>query len=453
MAEKADDTRTGGTGLVPTSELETARTFLAEVMRRVGKDPVSVLEPTALSAALIVQRHDPATFERYRKNLKDRHVRLAAFDEAIRRSRLDSGTHNSVGGATPPIEAVWAQTVDGAALLDEMSTLVLRHVVLPQQAADAIALWILHAHALDAAEHTPRLRLPSPQKRCGKTRTIMLLEHLVPRPLTAANATPAALFRHIAANRPTLLVDEADTFIRAHQELRGIVNAGHDRNSAFVLRVEGKLSVWAAMAIASIGPLWDSLEDRSIHIHLKRKLPREKVLSFGKAARALANILRQKAARWAIDNMDMLRNSDPQIPEGLDDRAADNWRPLLAIADSVGGSWSDRARVSALELSKAKADETDSIGVRLLTDIQRLFLSLGATRLRSQQICESLAEAWSSYGSGGLLNEFTLAALLRPFGIFPKVIRFNDHAADENPVRRGYELADFCDAFERYVTP
>jgi putative DNA primase/helicase len=62
-------------------------------------------------------------------------------------------------------------------------------------------------------------------------------------------------------------------------------------------------------------------------------------------------VLRRKALRWAADNFAKLTDPDPQMPDALNDRAADNWRPLLAIADLAGGEWPVRARDAACLLS------------------------------------------------------------------------------------------------------
>ena len=96
-------------------------------------------------------------------------------------------------------------------------------------AATALALWTLHAHAHAQFTVSPVLSLVSPEKRCGKTTTLYVLGALVPRPPPASNMTTAALFRAIDRYRPTLLIDEADTFLEQNEELRGVLNSGHSR--------------------------------------------------------------------------------------------------------------------------------------------------------------------------------------------------------------------------------
>src|SRR5699024_3473516 len=122
--------------------------------------------------------------------------------------------------------------VDGAALANELVALIRRYVVLSESEATAIALWIFHCHAHDCARISPLLAVVSPQPRCGKTTLLSLLAALVPKPLPAANITAAALFRGVERWRPTLLIDEADTFLQNSDELRGVLNSGHNRASA-----------------------------------------------------------------------------------------------------------------------------------------------------------------------------------------------------------------------------
>jgi len=67
-------------------------------------------------------------------------------------------------------------------------------------------------------------------------------------------------------------------------------------------------------------------------------------------------MLRRQARRWCEDNLNILTAADPTVPETLTDRAADNWRPLLAVADRAGGAWPIRARDAALVLSGDSMD-------------------------------------------------------------------------------------------------
>ena len=115
-----------------------------------------------------------------------------------------------------------------------MATLLSRYLALPDGAAVAVALWVIHAHAFNSSPITPRLAIVSPEKRCGKTTLLRIIAALVPKPLAASNVTAAALFRTVETARPTLLIDEADTFLPDNQELRGVLNSGHGRDGNIV---------------------------------------------------------------------------------------------------------------------------------------------------------------------------------------------------------------------------
>jgi putative DNA primase/helicase len=176
----------------------------------------------------------------------------------------------------------WPEPVDGAALIGGLEAAINRYVVLPKDAAFTCALWALHAHCFDAFTCTPRLAITAPEKRCGKTTLIDVIALLVPKVLTTANISAAALFRTVELARPALLIDEADTFLGENEELRGILNSGH-RAGGQVIRAVGEdfepraFSTHCPVAIAQIGKLPDTLADRSIHISMKRRAPGERV--------------------------------------------------------------------------------------------------------------------------------------------------------------------------------
>jgi putative DNA primase/helicase len=155
-----------------------------------------------------------------------------------------------------------------------------------------------------------------------------------------SNVTPATVFRVIERWHPTLLIDETDTFLSDKSELRGVFNSGHTKSQAYVLRCVGdelvpsQFSTWAPKAFAAIGRMHPTLEDRSISIELKRKLPTEKVKRIPKNEDAFLDLLRQ-CARWANDQFEALMRATPTSP-ALNDRARDNWEPLLGIAEACG---------------------------------------------------------------------------------------------------------------------
>ncbi len=295
--------------------------------------------------------------------------------------------------AFPDLEP-WPDRVDGAALLDEAVATLRRFLSLPEYASEAIALWVLFAHAHDCFSTSPLLAFTSPAKRCGKTTGLQIVGEIVPRPLHAANVTPAAVFRSIDRFSPTLLVDEADTFLSEKEDLRGVLNAGHSRRNAQLIRTVGEhhevkaFSTWAPKAVALIGALPETLEDRSIVITMKRRARGERLERLRNDRLDELRYLARKAATWTAAASRTLANADPGVPEALDDRAADNWRPLLAIADKAGGEWPQRARKAALRLSAGRDEDAGNIQAQLLTDIHGAFE--GCDRLSSKALAEAL---------------------------------------------------------------
>lgn len=353
----------------------------------------------------------------------------------------------------------WPEPVDGIALLGELQSTLRKYLVLPPSADIAIPLWALHAHAHDAASTSPNLVMKSPTKRAGKTRTMSLVSGLVPRALPTSNITAASVFRTIEAFGPTLLVDEADSFLALNEELRGVLNSGHTRPTAVVVRTVGEehvpscFSTWCPKVIALIGHLPDTLEDRSIIIPMKRKAKHEKVarMRLSKIGKELEP-LRSKIARWVKDNIELLRDAEPPLPEVLNDRAADNWEPLIAIADLCGGSWPEESRKAALALSGSDEEPETHKGIQLLGDVRDLFTEGRTDRLPSKQVVQALGamegRPWPEFRKGKPLSENQLAKMLKPFGVKPKTIRLQDATTP-----RGYLRPDLEDSFSRYLPP
>jgi putative DNA primase/helicase len=393
------------------------------------------------------------------------HVPVRFLDAEVEARKRDAFPKSEGSGqrlVLPEIEPA-DDPVDGAALLSNLTAKLSAHVILPPHAALAISLWIIRAHADDCFDTSPLLGLSSPEKRCGKTTVLEMIETLVPRPLVASNVAPAVLFRAIELARPTLLIDEMDTFTDGNEELRGILNSGHRRGAARVIRCVGddheprSFSTWCPKVVAMIGKFPDTIADRTISSPMRRKAPGEKVQRIswtgrkGQALRAHMHILARGCARWAQDHSGILRDAEPVVPESLNDRQRDNWTPLLAIAEVVGGEWTDRARKAAVALSGGEENDSSSAGVRLLADVRELFKTKECDRLGSQQLCDALAELeerpWSAWRHGKPISPHQLAKVLKPFGVESRTIR------EAGTTQKGYHLDLFADAFDRYLTP
>jgi putative DNA primase/helicase len=343
--------------------------------------------------------------------------------------------------------------VDGALLLAELAAFIARHVFLPDSAADAIAVWALHSYRFNAFRHTPRLAFTSPEKRCGKTTALDALALLACGPLSTANITSAALFRTIELAAPTLLIDEADTFLRDNDDLRGAINAGHKRDGQ-VIRCVGDdaeprgFNVFAPVAIAAIGRLPPTIADRSINVRMRRATRAERKEPLDRPAEATGRCLASKCERWSQDHGAALEEADPKLPAALFNRAADNWRPLFAIAERVGGGWWERLEAASAVLMPV--DDSEGLGVRLLADIKAVFAAFNMDRIGSQDLTERLVAIedapWPELNRGKALTQTKLAELLKQFSIYPGSVRL---ATGKTP--KGYKLVDFEDAWARYL--
>lgn len=348
-----------------------------------------------------------------------------------------------------------------ADVLADVEAFVRRYVVVTDAQATALALFVAHTHAIDAAETSPYLAVTSAEKRSGKTRLLEVLELLVRAPIRASNVSDAALFRLLAENPRTLLFDEVDAIFNAkgnREDLRALLNAGY-RRGAPAWRVVGEGSkmraepfeVFGAKVLAGIGALPDTISDRAFPIRLKRKTSAENVERFrSRVARQAAQPIRAQLEAWSTENADRLDAATPELPAELDDRAQDAAEPLLAIAELAGGAWPARGRraLVALRATQAGADD-ETIGVRLLSDIAAVFERTGDDRLSTERLLELLVEddeaPWGDW-YGKPLSAMRLARLLRPFEVRSRQLRIGDRAGV-----RGYRIEEFADAFARYI--
>jgi len=346
-----------------------------------------------------------------------------------------------------------------ATLLDALVALIRDYVVMSPAQADAVALWTAHTHVLDAFETTPFLDVTSPEKRCGKSRLFDVLELVIARAWRTILPSEAVLYRKIEAVAPTLMLDECDAIFDksngSTEPLRALLNAGNRRGTS-VPRCVGPtqqlvdFSTFCAKALAGIGDLPDTVRDRSIVIRLQRKRADELALRFRRReALAVTEPLQQALAEWAEGALDELAAARPEMPGALNDRAEEAWEPLLAIADLAGGSWSERARRAALELSSGLEAEDEALGPWLLRDIRDVFVNGGVDRLSSADLAASLNELEESpWGDirGRELDARSLARRLKRFSIRPRTVRFDDQSR-----AKGYRLGDFEDVFARYL--
>jgi hypothetical protein len=350
-------------------------------------------------------------------------------------------------------------TIDGDVLLKEAHAAFGRYVIFASpQAQDATVLWCAATHGQPAWAHAPRLAVVSPEKRCGKSRLMDVAEAICYQPLVTVNASTAAVVRSITEDPPTLMVDEADTIFGTkkaaenNEDVRGILNAGHQRNRPYIrwnitTRSLEECPTFAMAMLASIGDLPDTIMDRAIVNRMRRRSPGEKVAPFRTRRDGPAlHEIRAKLNDWVRSNIKILEAAEPVLP--VEDRAADTWEPLFAIAELAGGDWPERARKACLTLTGEERDD-GQIGTKLLADLKevwgesedRLFTSTVLERLHA--IEES---PWSKWGrTREPLNANGLAGLLKSYRIGSTNVRIGDEQ------KKGYYRGELVDAWLRYV--
>ncbi|AYC39388.1 hypothetical protein DWG14_03625 [Streptomyces griseorubiginosus] len=348
---------------------------------------------------------------------------------------------------------------EGAELLDELRAAIGKYVVLPSdEALTAVTLWVAATHIQSILQHAPRLAVVGPTKGCGKSRVLDVLHETVHQPIMTVNMSTAVLFRVIGKNPRTILVDEADTiFSKAgeNEELRGLLNAGHQRNRP-AWRISGPehkptpYPTFAMAALASIGDLPDTITDRAVVLRMQKRKPGEKVTPFrSRYATPELNALRDKLAAWLGPLRGTAGRMAPTMP--VEDRAADTWEPLVIIADLAGGHWPARARAACVAMTRYEAvqDEQTNLKTRLLRDIHRIFQAHGNPEAMSSldlvtTLLQDADAPWAEHGTKGL-NAHHLGNMLRDFGISPANYRF-----DKGRQAKGYARNRFLDSWARH---
>jgi putative DNA primase/helicase len=351
----------------------------------------------------------------------------------------------------------WPEPVEGDSLLRDIIIRLRRHVVCSHNDAIAIALWIMFAWVHDeVAIHSPILDITSAEPESGKSTTLGLISFLAPRCLPSVEISEAALYRSIEQWQPSFAIDEFDTVLASDDKaaLRSVINSGHTRGQGVVKCVEPDFrpqhfKTFCPKAIGMVGrKMPASTISRCIVIELHRRKKDERIERFAHNDDGELADLRRRLHRWALDNENALRQAKPSMPDEFDNRRADNWRVMLAIADSAGEEWGDKARAAASGIECAT--DTSTTGVRLLVSIKAAFDHVGdVDAIGSEDLITKLtadtASEWSEWRSGKPITQAQLARLLKPFHISPEQIRIDGRQV------RGYLRARFVDAWQRYL--
>lgn len=357
-----------------------------------------------------------------------------------------------------------ADAPDGAAILDEVQGHLGRFVVYPStHGLVAATLWVAHAHALDCWESTPRLAHLSPEPGSGKSRALEVIADLVPAPMHAVNATPAALFRAVSdlEARPTILFDEIDTVFgpkaKENEEVRGFLNAGH-RRGADAYRCVGEgtrqkvmaFPAFCAVALAGLNDLPDTIATRSVIVRMRRRAEHERVSPYrARLHEREGHAIRDRLAAWVPGVADALTAAFPEMPPGVVDRPADVWEPLLAIADAAGGRWPDVARAACVALTTEGTEREPSLGVRLLSDLRAIWQEDGDPQaMHTETMLERLHVVdegpWADL-RGKPLDARLLARYLKRYDVRREQVNVSGKSA------KGYRRDALFDAWARYL--
>jgi hypothetical protein len=368
------------------------------------------------------------------KRWKDRYHEIPKLvDSAVRRQRKEAKQEQN----TPIPET------DGARVLSDALAYQKRFVRYPSEhAAVAHSLWIAHTHMMDAWESTPRLAFLSAEPTSGKTRSLEISEPMVPNAVSTVNASAAYLFRKAGSDegQPTVFFDEIDTIFgpkaKEHEDIRGFINAGHRRGATYgrcvvhgTIVTTEDTPVYAAVAVAGLGWLPDTLLARSIIVRMRRRLRTETVEPYRCRDHApQGKEIGRRLAGWASTVVEAAKDMRPEMPVGVEDRAADCWEPLLAVADLAGGQWPRLAREAAVALVAASQNQTPvSLYLRLLGDVRTVFWKNLTAVAQSQpkglptkRLLEDLYALddapWSTLNKGEAYTPTQLATCLFEYG-------------------------------------
>ena len=353
----------------------------------------------------------------------------------------------------------YTSRVNGDELAHEILHIVKSHIVCNDAVAIAITLWIFFSWCIDVAYIAPIAWINAPEKRCGKTQLATLMGRMSKRSIMASNVSQSALFRTIERYKPTFVIDEADSFFHGDMDLKNIINCGFSRDNPYVWRCVGDnhepipFDVFGAKIISGIGKLPSTVMDRSISLTLRRALPTEKRQRVKDIPKATTETIKAKLARWADDNMDRVATSKPKLPETIYNREFDTWEILFQIADTLGDDWLKLVTNACLAITQTDSKEP-SENEELLSDIKAIFELQAVDSMATRDLLtaligadsDGLTKRWATSNKGQPMTDRQLAKRLKDFEI--KSSKINKPNETQ---KRGYYLADFADAFKRYL--
>ena len=435
------------------------RAGLDGLLDRTKADPGAPFEHAEALAGM--RSKTPADWARVKPALKAAGVTLGDLERA-----MGAGDANGDGKQGKPVTLEdpepWLEPVDGAALLDALEARLEHYVSLPKGGAVAVAVWALYTWCFRAFSVSPYLMVTAPERESGKSRVTELLSWMVQRARPVSDASAATIYRGVDRDAPTLLFDEAQTYLnrRPDDPIRGMLRSGFNLRFANVERMVGEGANMEERSFSTFCPkvmngrnlvtLDDMLTSRSVVLPMTRATRPYPHLRADRDP--VGEDIRRQCARWRDDHLPALREADPDVDTRIH-RNADVWRPLFAVADAAGGEWPKKVRAAADALAAVAGtiDTGETLGTMLLADVLAVFEEEGdPERIKSGVLDEALRKLperpWESMPkTGKAITAQARGRMLARYGVNAQTLRFDGVAT------KGYLRAAFADAWNAYL--
>ena len=477
----ADKPRPYLSASTPVSEAATATAMKAEAMKaksELRKAAAAALKRAGLPKDLIERtknvqgtpfKHQEAFAKLSnadRVTLRQAFKEIADFPNGEFDKLTRAGDANGDGKQGKPVTfedpEPWPEPVDGAALLDDLVARLEHYVSLPKGGAVAVAVWALYTWCFRAFSVSPYLMVTAPERESGKSRVTELLSWMVQRNKEVSDASAATIYRGVDRNAPTLLFDEAQTYLnrRPDDPIRGMLRSGFNLRLANVERMVGEGANMEERSFSTFCP--KAMNGRNLVTLDDMLTSRSVVLPMTRATRAYPHLradrnpvgedIRRQCARWRDDHLSALREADPDVDTRIH-RNADVWRPLFAVADAAGGEWPEKVRAAADALAAVAGtiDTGETLGTMLLADVRAVFAQRGdPDRIQSKALDDALRvlpeRPWESMPkTGKAITAQARGRMLARYGVNAQTLRFDGVAT------KGYLRAAFADAWNAYL--
>lgn len=380
----------------------------------------------------------------------------------------NSDTNDSTHSTTAPQPAGYEVTTStapedarsGNTLIVDLESYIRSYVSLAEASyALVIALWLAATHLWMSFDAFPYMVVTSATKRSGKTRLLELMSFVASNSRLVASISPAALYRTIDDEKPTLLVDEAEMFSSAKSEFRSLLNTGYRRGQT-VRRHDGDFETYCPKAFALIGDVHDTLRDRSIVVEMRRGEPSRRFVFA--AAREEGTALGERLSvelSSKAEEIDIAVRDFEGLPFLLD-RDEEIWTPLFVLCrllcpDRIKELKRAAADICAAKTAKARkylelSEEEDAAqnreyALRLLHDMADI--TADRDQITTQEAIDKLREIptspWRRFRGEGIKNDrsgaMLVAALLSGFGVRPTTIRVAPKTGGTGSTAKGYK--------------